>query len=79
MEFTINGVQYSTPLVELVRRLNTPVLILSVFEATKDLLAIENQIVNIKYNNMTIVDDFYVDFIYKDEVNNKITIVGKGK
>lgn len=79
MTITINEIQYPTTRLEMVRRPNTPILILSVYETIDDLLNIEHQNVNIVCNNTNIVTDFYVDFIYKDEINNKITFTGEEK
>lgn len=79
MILKINEIQYPSTKIEIVQRPNDKTLIISIFRTTDDLLNTRDQFINILWNDITVISNFYVDFTYKDEVDNKIVLIGEEK
>lgn len=79
MILKINKIQYPSTKIEIVQQPNDKTLIISIFRTTDNLLNIRDQFINILWNDITIISNFYVDFTYKDEVDNKIVLIGEEK
>ena len=79
MILKINEIQYPSTKIEIVQQPNDKTLIISIFRTTDDLLNIRDQFINILWNDMAVISNFYVDFTYKDEIDNKIVLIGEEK
>ena len=79
MILKINEIQYPSTKIEIVQQPNDETLIISIFRTTDDLLNIRDQFINILWNDMAVINNFYVDFTYKDEIDNKIVLIGEEK
>lgn len=79
MILKINEIQYPSTKIEIVQQPNNKTLIISIFRTTDDLLNIRDQFINILWNDMAVISHFYVDFTYKDEIDNKIVLIGEEK
>ena len=79
MILKINEIQYPSTKIEIVHQPNDKTLIISIFRTTDDLLNIRDQFINILWNDMAVISNFYVDFTYKDEIDNKIVLIGEEK
>lgn len=79
MILKINEIQYPSTKIEIVQQPNDKTLIISIFRTTDDLLNIRDQFINILWNDITVISNFYVDFTYKDEIDNKIVLLGEEK
>lgn len=79
MILKINEIQYPSTKIEIVQQPNDKTLIISIFRTTDDLLNIRDQFINILWNDIAVISNFYVDFTYKDEIDNKIVLIGEEK
>ena len=79
MILKINEIQYPSTKIEIVQQPNDKTLIISIFRTTDDLLNIRDQFINILWNDMAVINNLYVDFAYKDEIDNKIVLIGEEK
>lgn len=79
MILKINEIQYPSTKIEIVQQPNDKTLIISIFRTTDNLLNIRDQFINILWNDMAVISNFYVDFTYKDEIDNKIVLIGEEK
>ena len=79
MILKINEIQYPSTKIEIVQQPNDKTPIISIFRTTDDLLNIRDQFINILWNDMAVISNFYVDFTYKDEIDNKIVLIGEEK
>ena len=79
MILKINEIQYPTTKVEIIREPNDKTLIVSISRTTDNLLKYRYQFIDISWNDINIINNLYVDFAYKDEIDNKIILMGEEK